>query len=203
MVLTREDRQEIANLMKTTLDTYFLQTDIIDKIAETLRQKITTQLEDNNKIVSELKQECKQLHDKCDSLEQYSRRNNIRIFGLEETPNEINIEEKMVNLFTVLNITSEHIDRCHRAGPKVNNKHRPILIKFVNYKHKAMVLKNKRMFNGVKIKEDLTRTRNQLFYKAIEKYGYKNVWTSNGNIAIKMNNSTHFITNMQELNALS
>ena len=80
-------------------------------------------------------------------LEDRSRRNNWRIDGIEETPNEtweyceIKIQELIKNKLKI----NEHIeiDRCHRLSKKKNkNRPRTIICCMTKFKEKQKILKN-------------------------------------------------------------
>ena len=67
--------------------------------------------------------------EKLTELEDRSRRNNVRIDGIPETPNETwkNCEEEVRKIIrNKLNITDDiEIDRCHRMGKFQRNKSKP------------------------------------------------------------------------------
>ena len=54
-----------------------------------------------------------------DDLEQYTRKHNLEIHGISETPEE-NIPEKIIKLGKILNVhvSNNDIDICHRMGRK-------------------------------------------------------------------------------------
>lgn len=78
----------------------------------------------------------KKFVERMSHLEQYSRRNNIRIFGVPEEINE-NTEEKLLALFTTnlkVTLPPYAIDRVHRIGrPQNRTSPRAIIVKFSNY----------------------------------------------------------------------
>ena len=98
--------------------------------------------------ICNLESEVSQLHDRLDDLEQYSRRNSLRITGIEESPDEV-VGTKVLHLVNeVLDLTpplqASDIDRCHRAGPPTNRQGTPqmraVLIKFTSYASRARVM---------------------------------------------------------------
>ena len=99
-------------------------------------------------------------------LEDRSRRNNLRIFGVEETPNETwDICKKKVQdiVKKKLGITAEiEFDRCHRTGKFKRNQSKPrkIVCRLLGFKDKEKKSRNskKLMDKGTFIYED--------FYKA-------------------------------------
>ena len=111
-----------------------------------------------------------------DALEQYSRRETLRIHGLIENEGETNEEltEKLLTLCRdtgVGDIAASDISVCHRIGAKRRNgrpvANRPVLCKFVSRNIKTKVLKNKKNLAGkepydrVYVNEDLAGLRAQ------------------------------------------
>ena len=104
-----------------------------------------------------------------DRLQQYTRRENIRISGIIETDGErlktkiIELEEEMD-----LHITERDINVCHRLGANKGNRTRAIIVRFFarDIKHDFLVnknkLRNKENYRGVYINEDLTPLRSKL-----------------------------------------
>ena len=115
----------------------------------------------------------KELVSRQDQLEQYSRRNNIRIMGVKVTPDEdtdkivYDIAQRMRVKISPCDIDRSH--RVHRRKPPTyatatrNNAPTkqdvpPIIVKFILYKSKQMMMKNRRKLKGSRtvIVEDLT-----------------------------------------------
>lgn len=131
---------------------------------------------------------------KMDKLEQYSRRNNIRIFGVAETVGE-NTDDIVMqicarNLQTQIDIND--IDRSHRVGRiKPNDtRPRPIIVKFTNYHVRSKVFNNKKLLKGTgyTIREDLSLSNVNIMKSAILKYGSSSVWSRDGFIFARHNN---------------
>ena len=86
--------------------------------------------------------------EKLIEFEDRSQRNNLRIDGVEETPNEIwdVCEEKFQSIIKEeLEITVEiEFDLCHRTGKfqKNQSKSRTIVCRFLRFKDKEKILKN-------------------------------------------------------------
>ena len=124
-----------------------------------------------------------------DDLQQYSRRNNIRIFGIPEKHDEdtdalvCGVAERIG-----ARISSQDIDRSHRVGKRMplpsqdpsyasavqngqsgQNPPRPIIVKLVSYKSKLAFIRNRRQLKGSKVvvAEDLTRKKATLFINII------------------------------------
>ena len=82
-----------------------------------------------------------------DSLEQYSRRNSMRVNGIEETEHE----DLLATCMALFNakmaveppIRCEDIDRLHRVGKPGTGKKRGVLVKFATYQAKERVYRAK------------------------------------------------------------
>ena len=109
-------------------------------------------IQELTKAVNELKTELKSSTQRCDDLEQYSRRNNIIISGIpvsEVTSTETQVVN-MLNAYSGELISHNDIDRCHRLQ-KSNTKKSPgqrppdIIVKFISHKAKAAILSKEPM----------------------------------------------------------
>ena len=97
------------------------------------------------------------LKDQVDALEQYSRRNCVRIGPVPESADE-NTDEivKAVAKSVGVNLTDDAIDRRHRVGKKsaTTTRDRPILVRLTSYRHKEALMKASRalkQIDGAKI----------------------------------------------------
>ncbi|KAK9692564.1 hypothetical protein QE152_g35079 [Popillia japonica] len=138
-------------------------------VAKSIGEKIDSALKTYSKRWEELKKENKMLVNKIDNMQQYFRRNIIRIFGVPEKENEI-VEEIVISLCREkldIDIPPANIDRTHRLGSlqtRRNNK-RAIIIKFTNSNCKYTVLRNRYKLRGtgIVIVEYLTKSRRDLY----------------------------------------
>jgi hypothetical protein len=106
-----------------------------------------------------------------DRLQQYTRRESVRVFGIKQAEKETaeQVEEKVMSVMrdAGVEIEGDDIAACHRAGKSVNGA-RPILVKFVSRKKrrelmmKKKSLKGKEKYIGVFIGDDLTPLRSRL-----------------------------------------
>ena len=109
-----------------------------------------TSLNDMKKLLDNALQEVEKLREWNNKLERFSRRNNMRLIGVEEKADED--AEKLVKdiLKDKFNMTNAVIERAHRVGPpggegaRTANRPRHILFKLLNYKDKVEILKQKR-----------------------------------------------------------
>lgn len=131
-----------------------------------------------------------QLEHRTDDLEQYQRRNNIRIFGIQEKKGEDTdkLVLRVVNEQLGVELPLQSIDRSHRVGrppkpgPDGEVRHRAIIVRFTSYRDRRRVFEAKKALkgSGVAIREDLTVLRQKVFHAAAEKHGVKNTWTLDG-----------------------
>ncbi|XP_065645415.1 uncharacterized protein LOC136075900 [Hydra vulgaris] len=135
--LDKLEKDTIKNITKTN--------DIANDLNAT-RQKFETVKQNTKKINIEVKDksEILKIRNKLRVLEDRSRRNNLRIEGIKESENESWLESecKLHKLFKeCLDIKNIKIERAHQSGPRYIKKHRPIVLKLLNYKDKTEILK--------------------------------------------------------------
>ena len=119
-------------------------------------QETIAALEEANAMLRE------QLHD----LEQYTRRTNIRIFGIPE-PTGTDPEDtdaKVIDFFANqlgITVSSDHVSRSHRTG-KRGRTPRPIIVRLVHHNMKVQLLRKRRELKAQEtnfdIWEDLTHS---------------------------------------------
>ena len=94
------------------------------------------------------------LRSEHDDLEQYTRRNSIRLTGLTETKDKNVYDTVMAVLNEEMGvsppISADEIDRIHRVGKPDQTQRRSILIKFATYRSKKRVVVNRRYLNPLK-----------------------------------------------------
>ena len=162
-------------------------------------QKEVSQLRDivqkKDSRIKQLEEKTENLSAKLDEYEQYSRRNSIRIAGIEESDGE-DVREKVMDVFSTTLDTSidvQEIDRVHRIGRPNPDNPCSVLVKFATYAARKKVYKNRRMLNPFRetfatgvteqkqgqvgkpkdkpkqtifINEDLTKIRSHLLWQA-------------------------------------
>lgn len=192
MGLTRENKAEIKEIVRVTV------AEVMNSYIEKITEKVMEMFEERNGgSNANIIQQLKEYEDKVDQLQQEMKSRNLIINGIPETQNEI-VNEKIISICHSLNIDLDegHISKCYRFGKKIENKQRPILIKFHYEKHRDNILSKRKLFYSSKIgiKEDLTKKRYNIFKDAVRQFGFKNVWSSNGRIKIKSNERTYLVT---------
>ena len=141
-----------AELAEALRDPEFLDligTIVANKVIGNLRREITSLREE----VREKDKEITALRNEVDSLEQYSRRNCLRIGPIPESPTE-NVEDIVVKVASSagLNLPEGAIDRTHRVGKKpgpTDSYSRSIIVKMTSYKYKEALIKARRNLGSV------------------------------------------------------
>lgn len=182
----------------------------LDKIIGTICDSVAKQFNEKVKLletkVGQLSQEIFVLQEKVvasnDALEQYSRCNSVRIFGLPQERNEdtTKLVIQLCNGQLGLDITEADIDCSHRL-PVKSGMCPPIIVKFCRRTIKNSVLRNKRKLKESKIvvREDLTKRRAQLLKLSGQKYGQRNVWSMGGTILARIGNGVKKIVSERDL----
>ena len=159
------------------------------------------------------------LERKCDDLESYTRRQNIRIVGIPEvegpedgTACVAKVKDVISDLGLPLNLDTA-IDRAHRVGPRKDREGRPVqramIVRFTSWSSRTAVYTNLKKEDGKpRIYTDLTKRRFILKKKAEEKvegnpnirFVYADV---NNNICLRLTNEQKRIFNsIEELDAI-
>lgn len=132
------------------------------------------------------------LGDRTDELEQYQRRNNLRIFGVDETQGEDTdrIVEELCRSKLGVDLLPTSICRSHRVGrqpqpgPDGKKRHRAIIVRFTSYQVRRQVYATKKNLkgSGVTIREDLTVRRSEVLRTATATHGVRSTWTQDGRV---------------------
>lgn len=193
-----EIKQLVNETIVEVLGHHLSQPDFISKVVEAVSKKLNKEFEKiSNKHEKDIKELKSDYEGKIDDIEQFTKRNNLIIYGLPENHN-VKPEQKVISLLADKGVVlqSDFIERCFRIGTAQDvNKPRPILVTFTSCKYRSVMLDNKKLFvnTGIVIKEDLTKKRYNLFKYAAETFGFKNTWTINGSVKVKHNGTVHKI----------
>lgn len=167
-----------------------------------IRSQFQSLTEDNAELVKLnviLKSKVKHLESEVDGLEQYSRRNCIRISGVPEFASE-NTDEIILDIAKEMSadVSLADIDRSHRIGRSAGGRPRHILAKFTSYRARDKFynirkdMKYKPKLKNIFLNEDLTYTRSQILYEARQAVRNKDIigaWSSDGNMFIRDNHN--------------
>ena len=215
-VIPESEMLKLSEMLKTTFKSEIvgLVNCIVEGVVDGLQEQVKKLETTNAQLVEEnelLHARIVTLERKLDQGEQYSRRNCLRISGIEEKPFE-NTDTIITKLASDIDSDVElsQIDRSHRLGDpsKARAKPRDIIVKFATYRsrqsfYKRRTLLKQRDHQGVFVNEDLTKFRSGLLFNArsLTKVELlKGAWSSDGNILVKdMNDKVHRINDISDL----
>ena len=218
-MLTKKDTSFLKQIVKDTICELkddllkplihrieIMESDIMDQAKEI--EKLKDELAKKDTIIESLDTDNKRLADRAKSdanyvdkvtndLEQYGRRNNIRIFGIEDDANRQTSETttklliSTIKAKTGLYINEQEIDIAHRLGKYKQGKHRPIIVKFVRRQTKINVFKHAKQLrqSSIYINDDLTKL-NQEVLSAVrikDRVEVKRAWSYEGKIFVVYN----------------
>ena len=142
---------------------------------------------------------------KCDDLEQYSRKNNIRIIGVPESAEE-NTDAIIMQLMKEklgVEVKESDICRSHRVGRKKPGQQRQIIVKFTRHNVKSSIMRKKKVLRNagddLKIQEDLTQGRLDAIKKLNNEHKEKilTLWTIDGLIKIRQKSNSEQILSVK------
>ena len=130
---------------------------VVEKLQSAMIEKLTGEVEHLKGLVTRRDEKIKELEEKTecsiirnDDLEQYSRRNSLRISGVTQSQDE-DVEKEILTMFNTKMqvtppITTADIDRAHRTGT-VTEKSGPraIIVKFATYRARQRVYASRSM----------------------------------------------------------
>lgn len=218
MVFTERQKNELKciakEVSKEILKELIYDNDFMDSLSEKLADKVsqkvsnhidklTTQVNILEQKINFLQGEHDEMKRKLENLEQNTKINLLRIYGIPEN-NDGNLMQKVKEtLESKLEVKDVTLEHCYRIGQKTNNKNKPraVVIKFSNTQQRNMVFFNKKLLKGSKIiiMEELVKSKHELLTLAKEKLGKGNVWTINGRIYTKLNGKRICLKNEDDI----
>ena len=164
-------------------------------IESLVKKEIEASVQPLRDQISALKSQVNEAKLHSNDNEQYSRRCNLRIYGIPETDGENCYD--LVTTFCKEDLKCDfdknEIDRTHRVGKVKEGSISPraIIVKFISYQTKAKVLSNRRNLKGRKffVNEDLTIFNKIIFDKARRSLDKLPVWTADGKILVRSANA--------------
>lgn len=189
---------------------------VVQALTEILVRPLLDQLDSKDRLIQDLTMEVKDLKsevdglkDAVDELEQYGRRNAVRIWSknMTELPGE-NTDELVLGYARKagVDLPPNSIGRSHRVGRPAPNKVRPIIVKFISYNIRKSIYDARKKVPNVFVSEDLTSARSSILYKArLERSAgrFKHCWTTDGRINIRLlDDKKHVITTQAQLDRL-
>ena len=164
------------------------------KKIETMSSREETLTKERNKLKAELSQEVSLREKQTNELEQYGRRNNVRITGIDDSVAETAemTTTKVVNLMNdklSMSVSEHDVDISHRMGKFDQNKKRPIIVKFTRRHVQHDVMKNAKMLRGtgIYINEDLTKLNAKVLtaVRVKDKDNVARAWSFQGKLFLK------------------
>ncbi|XP_025078897.1 protein unc-13 homolog C-like [Pomacea canaliculata] len=172
-------------ILTSTLFELRTENDHLKKILEQTQKQVKSLEEESQS----LRVQCAEQKEQINVLEQYSRRESIRVLGIqgdrkEEIPAECekNILHMIQHVLGLTDIDSAKISTLHRVGRVMTNEPRPVIIKFVSRKDRDQVIKTRNRLKGsnVVITEDLTKLNLQRLNRLRQHDGVLDAWSAAG-----------------------
>ena len=167
--------------LKDKYDESVKRTESLEETVESLKEKLKLEEYKNSILMA-----------RNNDLEQYSRRNNIRVFGIVDSERET--ADKSEKLVTDLlkkklsiDIAPSKIQIAHRAGKFTSGGNRSIIMQFVNRKEKQNIMKVRKNLKGtgISIAEDLTPLNVRRLSDLKKLDAVESAWSSQGKLFAK------------------
>ncbi|KAK3082848.1 hypothetical protein FSP39_007026 [Pinctada imbricata] len=187
-------------------------TDIL-RIAVTVKSIMAAEIQSivSNLVgcIDTLAEENKKLKAEVDDLEMYSRRNCVRIFGVDEGKSDT--DAVVIDIASKLDVNLERKDLVvsHRVGRSVNGKPRAIIARITNYQARHKLIRESRKLRhvdgmkSVSVNQELTKVRAKLAYQCrelVRKKKAKSTFVWDGKIIVIDNtDNKHVVTHLDHL----
>ena len=165
----------------------------------------TKEIENLNNTIATQAQSLNNLKLEMNDLQQYSRRNCLKFYGVQENKEE-NTDEVICRLVSErlgVPLSTEDLDRSHRVAARLpqeggahttdaegassrKKKPRAIIVKFCSYRKRSAVMHARRRLkgSGMGIDEALTAHNQDLLWKAKRHEKVKDAWTLDGRVTV-------------------
>ena len=206
-VITEESLQAMLSQMKNEIVTEVNEN--FNKHKEFLEERLL-ELENDNiqlkKDNSDLRKKVINLEERCSRIqkialdaknyavenEQYSRKSNVKIFGVKEEKSE-DTKSKVIKIFNEklgVSLQEKDVDVAHRVGklkPNKSEHSRSIIVKFIRREHKMDILKNRKKLRGSKtvVSDDMCQDLQKVYNRIKNDFRVKESWTWFGKIFVK------------------
>lgn len=192
-------------LLEDKLSKILYQIEITNKGIENLNNKFDRLNGEINQVKKDIDKNTKRIDSVCkrvDSLEQYSRGNNLRIYGIPSVPDE-NTKQvimQLINGTLKMKVDDREIIKAYRLGAQKGNVPAAVLVRFGSRDIKNEVYNQRKGLKGTRItiREDLTEERMRLLKIVMERFGRRNVWTQDGKIKWVENDIKFTISNAEQ-----
>ncbi|CAF1541817.1 unnamed protein product [Didymodactylos carnosus] len=159
-----------------------------DVFTKAISEAISDSIAKYESRIAQLEKAVKELQFKCNDVEQYGRRCNIRIQGIKEE-NDENTNKIVIDIAQALgvNIDERDIYTSHRLGRK-GNYIRPIIVRFVRFEVRQRVITKRGKlkvidrYKNIFVNDDLTKHNYDVYKYARDKLNKRSVSVRNGNV---------------------
>uniref|UniRef100_L7LY49 Tick transposon n=1 Tax=Rhipicephalus pulchellus TaxID=72859 RepID=L7LY49_RHIPC len=183
ILATIQEIQVTQNEMQKNLSKLTERTDDIERRLGSL-SLLSSKVDGIESSITHFEEQFAKVTERVDDLENRSRRNNLIIYGLHEARAETtqDLERKVKDevFHEKLGMSVTGIERCHRLGRKSENKARPVILKFLDYREKIALFKASHKLKGseLSLSEDfsrLVRDTSRLLWESAQKERQKNM----------------------------
>lgn len=126
----------------------------IDSLKSTIKTHEAENLA-SKKTIDKLTQQIKDMEDRMNYQEDYSRRNNIRISGVQELNSEQTWEQTAAVVTSLLQdklqLPDLELERAHRVGQHRDGRPRPIVARFSRFCDREAVMRSARKLRGTNV----------------------------------------------------
>ena len=195
----KDNKTEIESLKNDRSD---LQTKV-QKLEEKYKN-LKTEKDNLADKVSETEQIVKRNVMHLNDIEQYTRRNNIRIYGVDDSNKDETAEEtvgevlKLLDRDLNLSLHPRDINIAHRIGQFQKDGNRVIICSFVSRTHRNEVIRRRKLLKGKVqvIREDLTRKNAKLLEEVSDVSNVSNAWSDQGKIIAKLDTNEKMLVTL-------
>ena len=195
------DDQVVAKLQKCLFPRELTAT--IDNLSDRIRS-LNAKLNSKDELIKSLETRIVTLESANDSIEQYTRRANLRVCGVPEENAGEDTDQKVLAVFNAKlgmepPLRPTDLERSHRLGRKADDsdgttRNRPIIVRFVSERVRDSVYRTRTRLKGhdIYLNEDLTARRAKLAYDARQLKKAKKIvdcWSSYGKVIVKDSNN--------------
>ncbi|CAB4023920.1 Hypothetical predicted protein [Paramuricea clavata] len=190
-----ELRTDMRETMRSELNDFFRSSEFKEILSKAVSTLVEESVQQATKPLLEkieaLEAELTNVRVQANENEQYSRKYNLRIVGLNENDGENCVGEviKLCKEKLNVNVDERDIDRAHRLGPKaLSGRSRTVIVKFKSYGAKAEICRQRKLLKGTQyyINEDLTKFNIELLnYARDQKSFIKSAWSADGKILVR------------------
>lgn len=198
---------EITNEVKKAMSEFFQSETFHNIIGDAVSKAVDGKVNKMELEIKELEENNEKLENKLNDLEQYGRRNNIRIYGINKgrskkiETNELEKEVvRQLNEKTGCALVNHQIEACHYLDKSQNQ----VIVRFVSRKTRDEVFYRKKGFRGTKVSvtEDLTSKNYHLLKECQNHFDKKFLWTKYGMVKLNLNGKIYNVRTMKDVENL-